>query len=128
MKKTQKSFNSTFGPPKKRMKFGGKLNYRAKTNEGWMDVARLIWTERLHECEACHVPISDPQPINFSHLLPRGAYRRYKRDPRNIRIKCAECHTLWHDKGPTGLRYTWGWIVLVKLYDELRDEANGIAP
>jgi hypothetical protein len=110
------------------LKRASTLAVRAPGNKGWLDVTREIWADptRRHQCEVCGVPIEDPQPINWSHLLPRGSYRRYKRDPRNIRLMCGPCHKLWHKWGPMILKAYVGWRTICNLYFELRDESNGI--
>lgn len=104
-----------------------KLKARSSTNKGWWDVALDIWASRPHICEACRRELGDePIPHYFSHLLPRGSYRRYKRDPRNIALNCMSCHDEWHRFGPDGLAEEWQWVGLRGRYYELRDEANGI--
>lgn len=102
------------------------MRKRSPKQKGWIDVAKEIWEERPHHCEVCLAPIVDAGPINFSHLLPRSTYPDYKRDKRNLVIKCEFCHTLWHEKGPDTLQYSWKWEKVCRLYYELRDEANGL--
>jgi hypothetical protein len=112
---------SSFTAKKKPMK------KKSATNKGWWDVALEIWAERIHACEVCGVPLPDePQPINFSHLLPRGSYRRYKRDPRNIELWCADCHTIWHNTPHKALYGLPGWGVVIDRYYKLRNEAHGL--
>lgn len=112
-------------------KFGlqraSRMKPRSDNNSGWLDVALEIWGERPHRCEICATEITNPQPINFSHLLPRGTYRKLKRDKRNIRIKCDRCHTFWHKHGPEILRAYPDWRRTCDLYFFLRDEQNGVA-
>jgi hypothetical protein len=107
-----------------------KLKARSPNNKGWWDVALEIWDERKRECEVCHLWLlnEDPTPILFSHLLPRGSYRNLKRDKRNIRIHCAECHQKWHDFGPEALSEDLEWKKITDLYYALRDEANKVKP
>lgn len=96
----------------------------AAGQKGWWDVAMEVWAERPHECEVCGAPIAEPAPINFSHLLPRGAYRKYKRDHRNLVIKCAAHHQEWHDFGPENLQVDPQWKKVCALYFQLHQEAN----
>lgn len=93
-----------------------------------MDVFREIWAEREHVCEVCgHYLGDDMQPIMMSHLLPKGTYRKYKLDKRNIAIKCEPCHRAWHVAGPTRLQYAGeGWAAICDKYYELIAEANGV--
>ena len=103
------------------------MKQRSDKNEGWWDVAIVIWGHRAHKCEICDAGLSDvPQPIFFSHLLPRGSYRRYKRDPRNLVLKCEYHHKEWHNEGPEKLQHEPEWAVICALYFTLRDEANGL--
>lgn len=99
----------------------------AKTQKGWWDVALEVWDERPHNCEVCSVPLGDEcAPIFMSHLLPRGSYRKYKRDHRNIRVQCPECHSRWHKYGPEALQWSFRWRSTCDLYFQLRNEANGV--
>jgi hypothetical protein len=103
------------------------LKKRAASNPGWWDVALKIWEERMHFCEVYGTPLGDdPKPIFFSHLLPRGSYRKYKRDKRNIVLKSERAHEYWHKYGPNGLAHLPEWEAICALYYRLRDEANGI--
>lgn len=113
---------AVLGPAKPRKK----LKARSDKNLGWWDVALEIWNERDHCCEVCFQPIDEPQPENFSHLLPRGSYIRFKRDKRNIIIKCRDCHDRWHKFGPEALQHSFKWRAVTSNYFILRDEANGI--
>lgn len=104
-----------------------KLKPRAASNKGWWDVALEIWAARPHICEVCGRALGDePIPHYFSHLLPRGSYRRYKRDKRNILLKDSRCHAKWHELGPAYLSDHWEWSGVCQRYFDLRDEANGV--
>lgn len=111
------------GEPKKRKP----IRKRAKNNPGWWDIALEIWAIRPHVCEVCRRELGDePIPIYFSHLLPRGSYSKYKRDPGNIILKCAAHHKQWHEMGPEYLTDHWEWAGVCEKYYELRDEANNV--
>jgi hypothetical protein len=86
-----------------------------------------IWAERDHVSEVSGQWLGDDLDVRtMSHLLPKGAYRRYKFDPRNIVLLTADEHELWHLKGPDFLRQFDSWKPVCDLYFELRDEANGL--
>lgn len=105
------------------------IRKRAKNNEGWYRWAvENVWEKRPHECEVCKCPLEEPAPVVFSHLLPRGSYRRYKLDERNVRLHCAGCHAEWHQYGPAALAFNPMWRKTSELYFKLRDEANGLNP
>jgi len=137
LKEVKERFNiitaAALGEPKKikAKKYRKPIAKRSKTNNGWYNWAvEKVWNVRPHRCEVCRTPLGDeerPAPIVFSHLLPRSTYRKYKCDERNIVLKCAYCHTLWHDRGPTILAMENGWRDTCNLYFMLRDEANGLA-
>lgn len=59
---------------------------------GEKNIFEQIWSEREHKCVVCKVIINDPGPINFSHILSKGAYKKFRLNKDNIVIKCAACH------------------------------------
>lgn len=92
-----------------------------------MDVFREIWAEREHVSEVSGLPLGDVlQPIFFSHLLPKGSYRRYKLDKRNIVLITADEHREWHEEGPDNLSRYVEWAPICERYYALRNEANGV--
>lgn len=100
-----------------------KLKVKRKVT-GQARVFKEIWEERPHECEVCHIPLHEATASNFSHLLPKGTFPDLMLDKRNILIKCKPCHDLWHKHGANGLRYSFPWIGIVRLRDELHAEAH----
>jgi hypothetical protein len=115
---------------------------RAKGNTGQMEAFVEVWNdpERPHVCEVCGAELF-PKPDDmgdraaveawvrqFSHLLPKGSYRKMKTNPRNIRLQCHECHDKWHEFKDTCLRYEPAWRPTFDLYDQLKKEANGVKP
>jgi hypothetical protein len=101
------------------------LKKRSPSNAGWWFIALEIWDEREHICEVCKVSLGDtPIPHYFSHLLPRGSYRRYKLYKPNLVLKCKPCHELWHQEGPKNLRHIPEWKQVCITYYTLRDQAN----
>ncbi len=110
------------------------IRKRAKNNPGWWSYAmESVWPVVDHECEICGMPIEEPAPINFSHLLERGVYRKYIRDFRNIRISCGEHHRQWHEipkekllDGSHGFKKEWERMFFME--EELKSEAHGLTP
>ena len=95
---------------------------RGRKPTGEAKVFALIWEQRDHVCEVCKVPINEPTAKNFSHILPKGSYKKLQLDPVNIRIQCADCHDRWHQHGAAGLRYSFLWRKVIALHDELESE------
>lgn len=129
---------STLGRPKKRRK-----PLRAKAT-GQLQVFREIWASRPHVSEVSGVglidppedPREEPEPLRawvaqFSHVLPKGVYRRLRNDPRNILLMTWGENEFW---GKWGLKvvehcpvpYIGAWSKVVRLAEQLRDEANGL--
>lgn len=103
------------------------MKKRSDTNDGWLRWAiENVWDKRDHKCEVCGSPLPEPAPIVFSHLLPRGSYRRYKTDERNVVLKCPEHHQQWHEAGPDHPSFDRDWKAVCMKYYALRDEANGV--
>lgn len=93
-----------------------------------MDVFRQIWAERPHVSEVGGEFLGEEmQPIFMSHLLPKGSYRKYKLDKRNIVLMTAEEHIVWGDIGPRHLQHMDKWKLVCEKYYQLRDESNGIS-
>lgn len=126
---------SSLDKPKERKK---RKPLRAKPT-GQLKVFREIWEEREHVSEVSGAPLVDlpdnpkeePEQMTawvrqFSHLLPKGSYRRYRLDKRNIVLKTAEEHDLWHELGPEELMFSPGWAEVCDRYFELKREANGV--
>ena len=103
------------------------MRKRSPSNKGWWFIALEIWDEREHVCEVCGVSLGDtPIPSMFSHLLPRGSYRRYKLYKPNIILKCPPCHDRWHKEGPKNLVHIPEWRKVCSTYYALRDQANEV--
>jgi len=112
------------GPPKPRKP----MKKRSDSNPGWYGWALVeLWPNVDHECCVCGTPIEEPVPHVFSHLLERGAYKRYARDPRNVVIMDLRCHDHWHSNKARILESPpKEWKEVAELYLALRDEANGV--
>lgn len=55
----------------------------------------VIWNSRPHKSQVSGKPISEPQAINFAHLLSKGAYPRFKFREDNIWLMTAREHMLF---------------------------------
>ena len=97
---------------------------RGRKPTGEAKLFKELWEIRRHECVVCGAHIEEAGPINFSHLLPKGSYRSMRLDPRNIHIKCPACHERWHQHGAAGLRYSFLWRNVIRMYDDLKEEYN----
>lgn len=111
---------------------------------------RGIWKERPHVSEISGLPLI-PMPddwtdeahvrawlAQFSHVLPKGAYRRFKDRKDNILLKTGQEHEFWEkNKGHAREAFFLtphhkrigtmiGWVRCDDLYHRLRDEANGV--
>lgn len=118
---------SLLGPPQPRKP----LRKKSAGNQGWYKWAvDELWPTVKHECRICKAPIDEPAPIVFSHLLERGAYRRYARDARNVVIMCAEHHRQWHEERKERLlgdrALGTAWKKVFALEEELKAEAHGL--
>ena len=97
-----------------------------------------IWNERRHVSAISGQDLVDrPDDMSdkaqlrawisqFSHILPKGTYRKMKSDKRNIVLKTAHEHHLWEtDKSNLRGKSEWEWVF--RLEKELMDEANGVS-
>jgi hypothetical protein len=113
-----------------------KMKPRAASNKGWVDVAEAIWNKSDNSrcCEVCGCFLGDNfSPAFYHHLLHRGSYRRFKREPRNLAQVCVKHHSEAHEFGienlaGEGVEFPDGWHRLNMRMLELRDQANGITP
>lgn len=101
------------------------MRKRSSKNKSQVDVFKEISFERDHKCQVCGARIENLGPINFSHLLPKGSYIRYKYDKRNILIKCANCHDIWGRERAKNLINIDMWKWVCELYYKLQQESNG---
>lgn len=92
---------------------------------GEKEVFKRIWESNPHECLTCGVHIKEARAINFSHLLPKGTYPKYRLDPRNIVLQCGGCHQRWHIYH-SALRDHKNWSRFFNRYDTLYEEAHGL--
>lgn len=103
------------------------INKRSKNKKSQVNVFEYIWRTRKHVCQVCKKEIKEARPINFSHLLPKGSYKRYIDNPENILIKCEDCHNLWGTERAKNLQHVEMWKWVCDLYYKLMYEyfSNG---
>jgi len=134
--------------PRKRMR------PRAKLKSGQQSQVAFfleIWSEREHVSEISGLPLIDTPDdwedeahvkawlSQFSHVLAKGQYRRFKDRKDNILLKTAAEHEFWEKNKPNA-RNAYvatpdakrvgthdGWMMCDRLYIRLRDEANNVA-
>lgn len=93
---------------------------RAKSNTGWVDVAKKIWSDPANEhlCEVCGCWLGDTFSAYFyHHIIHRGHSRKLKREPLNLAQICRTDHDKAHEYGITnlaeeGLENPEGWMKL----------------
>lgn len=87
-----------------------------------------LWALCKGKSQVSGKPLHEPAHPMFhhqgSHLLAKGRYPDYRLDKRNMVMVTPDEHQLWTDKGPEGLRYTFGWMEWVKVFDRLKAEAE----
>ena len=126
------------------------IRKRAKKKPGeqtQIELFKEIWNERPHVSEVSGIDLiempddwTDRDAVRawvsqFSHILNKGHYKKYKSVKRNIVLKTIHEHKLWGDLGPAvildhvqhGLMPVC-WKMPCDLYYALRDEANGVNP
>jgi hypothetical protein len=71
-----------------------KIKFKKKTGE--LNMFKELSEEKQSSvCQCCKTLIPSLSPINFSHVLSKGAYPSYRLDKRNIFVVCATCHHEW---------------------------------
>lgn len=103
-----------------------------------IELFKEIWDERPHVSEISGIDLiempddwTDRDTVRawvsqFSHLLNKGHYKKYKSVKRNIVLKALAEHAEWHRFGPGVLAFDPLWKKTCDLYYELRDEANNV--
>lgn len=97
---------------------------KSEDNEyGQAEVFRQIAMERPHTSAISGVQISNLRPINFFHILGKGAYPKYKLLKENILIVTAKEHEDWHQRRHE-LKNKPEWRPIFEKYDELKTRYN----
>lgn len=115
----------SFGDPKpeKVIKTKKPLS-KIKKPTGEAALFQEIWNERPHKSQISGVKITDPKPINFLHVIPKGQnkYPKYKLEKQNIIIGTAEEHDQW-DKGlREKIRHDKKWYWVFELETTLKEK------
>ncbi len=66
---------------------------KVRKSSGELEVFKIIWSERPHNCEVCGTYLPDFDVWQFPHLLGKGAYPKFRLLKENIRIMCKQHHT-----------------------------------
>lgn len=76
-----------------------KRSIRPKTRKreptGELGLFHEIWNERDHVCEVSGAVIRQFDVRCFSHILPKGAYPRYRLLKENVKLVLPEIHQQW---------------------------------
>ena len=84
-----------------------------------------IWSERVHRSEVSGEPLLPKgHPMwhwQFSHVLSKGAFSKFKYDKRNIVLKSPDEHILWENyKHKIRDNPKWKWVF--ELEEALKQE------
>ena len=73
-----------------------KVKIKPKKKSGELNMFKELFEEKQSSvCQCCKTLIPSLSPINFSHVLSKGAYPSYRLDKRNIFVVCSDCHHEW---------------------------------
>ena len=122
-----------------------RIRPRAKKKHGQksqIEVFREVWEMLPHISEVSGEPLfelpDDPSAVEikhwlsqFSHLLNKGTYKKFKHRIDNIRLKTPAEHDLWEKFKERVVDHCdpdhrIGWQRIVDAFIILRNEANGI--
>lgn len=84
-----KAYASASTPLKK----GKPLKTKRKAT-GELEVFKMIWEERPHICQVSGRQLTK-DTVHFSHILPKGAFPRYRLLKENIWLVHHEIHDEW---------------------------------
>lgn len=109
---------------KKERKSTGQAEAFAKVAQRDLVKPLAVW-----KCFTCEKPMDRLRHYNFSHLLPKGSYKRYMTLPENIVIQCYGCHQKWHNAGRIALvrgdhGHEHNWKQMFDQYDQLEQRYN----
>lgn len=123
-------------PKPKRKK---RLKYRAKGPTGQKELFIHLFRERgaksqISGTQLIEIPDGDGPEYEkwwkaflsqFSHILPKGSYKKMMLVERNIVLKTVDEHELWENhKESLREKPEWKWVF--ELEEELKREANGV--
>lgn len=87
-----------------------------------------IWAVRKHECFVCGESLGkELKPEFFSHILPKGAFPKFRLYDKNIMLKCRSCHDLYGTKPRSELvGRSFKWVEVFSIKDKLNEEYYSI--
>lgn len=102
-------------------------NKRPRKVTGELQLFKLLYEVRNHECVVCGNGITHFYPANFSHILSKGAYPAFRLNHENIQIMCFNtygtgCHNKWDTWAKSDLRKDERWDKIFKLEEKLKQE------
>jgi len=83
---------------------------------------QTIWSVRKHECAVCGENLKDFDIWNYSHILSKAAFPRFRLYDKNIVLKCRKHHQEWETKANSDLAKDPMWLSIIQLHQELIKE------
>ena len=85
----------------------------------------LIWEEREHKSQISGQPLLNKGHLKwhwqFSHILPKGLYPKFKLERKNVILMTPEEHQLWGER-PDKIRHQPKWAWIFELHEKLKQE------
>lgn len=66
---------------------------RKKTGE--LEFMKSFYSKSKKVCEECGTHITEFNPVNISHILSKGAYPKFRLEPKNVNLLCLDHHRQW---------------------------------
>ena len=105
-------------PPKKLAKTKIKQKFSKPTGE--LALFQAIWDNRPNFCAVCNEPLGEFNISYFSHILPKGAFPKFRLYDKNIMLKCEYHHHIWGTKAKSDLlNYHSNFQMAIDLAEEL---------
>ena len=94
-------------------------------NTGQAELFLEIWMERPHICFITGRRLKEPSPSMFAHVLPKGAYKKFMLEKKNIVLMHPDIHHQQHSLGKEELINKYPkFLEFFQLQDSLRTEYN----
>ena len=94
---------------------------------GELEMFKEIWGERPHVCYVTGERILEFSVMCFAHILPKGAYGKYRLNKDNIVLMATEVHWAQHNIAQSDLEaQDSSWEKFFKLQAELKVKYNAI--
>lgn len=95
----------------------------ARKKTGELELFEEIWNERAHESEVSGEKLLSFDVSNFSHLLPKGLYPKFRLKKENIVLKTRQEHYDWeYNQHKLVDKQEWKWVFEKK--EQLKLEYN----